>query len=73
VAAFDQCGNAVVCDVNTVMSRSAFPKAMAGYCAVRYTEAGAIMAMVPEMTRRCAHRGGMRGSLCLLNQVSPIF
>jgi hypothetical protein len=49
VVAFDRHRNDEVHDVDTVMYHLALPKATVGYCVVRYTGAGAIMAAVSEM------------------------
>jgi hypothetical protein len=48
VAVFDQRGSAVVHDMDTVMSRLAFPKATVG--AVKYVGVEAIMATILEAT-----------------------
>jgi hypothetical protein len=54
VAVFDQRGSAEVCDVGTITSRLAIPKATVGYYATIYAGVEAIMAAVPKTTRRYA-------------------
>jgi hypothetical protein len=54
VAVLDQRISTEVRDVDTITSCLVFPKAMVGYCAMRYVGTEAIMATVPKMRRYCA-------------------